>query len=58
MRREPAALAAVIVAVVTCVALLGFGKELSDAETAALLSAATLVAGFFVRQSVTPTPSP
>lgn len=54
MKQEPAAIATAITSIVALVCLLVFGKELTDGETAAILTAATVIAGFFVRQNVTP----
>lgn len=54
MRAEPAAVGAVIAAILNVIALILLDKELSDDEQAAIVAAVTLVAGVFVRSKVSP----
>lgn len=53
--REPAVIGTAVATVINLVVLLVFKHDLSVEEKAAIVSVVTLLAGVFIRQSVTPT---
>ena len=56
MKAEPAAIGAVVAAVLNAVVLLVLKKELSIEEQTAIVTVVTVIAGLFIRQNVTPAP--
>lgn len=54
MTKEPAAVAAIAVAVINAVVLIVLKRDLSIEEQTAIATVTVLVAGFFTRSKVTP----
>lgn len=54
MKAEPAAVGAIIAAIINAIVLIVFKQELDIEERAAIVTAVTLVAGLFIRSKVAP----